>query len=83
MYNQIFDAVGGSIAWSALFASLPLLTIFVLLGAVKMKAQWAALIGLGVALVVAVAVYGMPVGQALGSAAEGRHSGFSPLCGLC
>ncbi len=58
---------------------LPLLALFVLLGAVRMKAQWAALISLGVALVVAIAVYGMPVGQAGDSALEGAAFGLFPI----
>ncbi|BDX35220.1 L-lactate permease [Mycobacterium antarcticum] len=79
MYEQIFDPIGGSLALSSAFAALPLLTIFVLLGAVRMKAQWAALIALAVALIVAVAVYGMPVGQAFSSAAEGATFGIFPI----
>lgn len=50
---------------SSIFAALPLLTLFVLLGGLRWKAQWAALVSLAVALAVAVLVYGMPVGQAL------------------
>jgi len=79
MYTQIFNPVGGSLGLSALFAMLPLLTIFVLLGALKMKAQWAALVALGVSLLVAVLVYSMPVGQALSSAAEGATFGIFPI----
>jgi lactate permease len=44
-----------------------------------MKAQWASLITLGVALIVAVAVYSMPVGQAGDSALEGAAFGFWPI----
>ena len=79
MYEQIFDPVGGSLALSSLVALLPLITIFVLLGVVRMKAQWAALISLAVALVVAIAVYGMPVGQAFSTAAEGATFGIFPI----
>ncbi|MGV9803463.1 L-lactate permease [Mycobacterium sp. NPDC003449] len=79
MYEQVLDPVGNSLALSALVAALPLLTIFVLLGVVRMKAQWAGLIALAVALVVAVAAYGMPVGQALSSAAEGAVFGLFPI----
>jgi lactate permease len=53
--------------------------LFVLLGVVRMKAQWASLITLGVAIVVAVAVYSMPVGQAGDSALEGAAFGFWPI----
>jgi lactate permease len=79
MYTQIFDPVGGSLGLSVIFAALPLLTIFVLLGVLKMKAQWAALISLAVSLLVAVLVYGMPVGQALNSAVEGAAFGLFPI----
>jgi lactate permease len=44
-----------------------------------MKAQWASLISLLVAVVVAIAVYGMPFGQALDSGAEGAAFGFFPI----
>jgi lactate permease len=79
VYTQIFDPVGGSLGLSVIFAALPLLTIFVLLGALKMKAQWAALISLAVSLLVAVLVYRMPVGQALDSGAEGAAFGLFPI----
>src|SRR5439155_126784 len=64
-YKIHTNPVGHSVALSAIFAALPLLTLFVLLGIVRMKAWLAALISLAVALVVAVAIYAMPVGQAL------------------
>ncbi len=79
MYKQIFDPVGGSLGLSAIFAVLPLLAIFVLLGAFKVKAQWAGLAALVVALLVAVLVYGMPVGQALLAASEGAAFGIFPI----
>lgn len=79
MFEQIFDPVGGSLAMSAMFAVLPLLTIFVLLGGFRMKAQWAALIALAVALAVAIFVYSMPVGQALSTAGEGAAFGIFPI----
>jgi lactate permease len=79
MYEQILDPVGDSLALSAMFAVLPLLTLFVLLGVLKVKAWIAALVSLGVALVVAIAVYSMPVGQALLSATEGATFGFFPI----
>ena len=79
MYEQIFDPVGNSLGLSSIFAALPLLTIFVLLGALKMKAQWAGLISLAVALGVAILVYDMPTGQALSTAAEGASFGIFPI----
>ena len=49
MYKQVLDPVGDSLGLSAIFAVLPIITLFVLLGGLKLKAQWAALIALGVA----------------------------------
>lgn len=79
MYEQILDPVGDSLARSAMFAVLPLLTLFILLGALKIKAWIAALASLGVALAVAIVAYSMPLGQALLSATEGATFGFFPI----
>jgi lactate permease len=79
MYTQVFDPVGDSLGLSSIFAVLPLVVLFVLIGGVRMAAQWAALIGLGVALLVAIAIYGMPVGQALDSGLEGSAFGLFPI----
>ena len=58
----------GSLGLSALVAVLPLATVLVLLGVVRMRAHHAALIGLLVALVVGIAAYGMPIVQAVSGA---------------
>jgi lactate permease len=79
VYTQDFNPVSDSLALTSIFAALPLITLFVLLGGVKMKAQWAALISLGVAMAVALAVYGMPVGQTALSASEGAAFGIFPI----
>ncbi|MEU8611137.1 L-lactate permease, partial [Actinoplanes sp. NPDC048791] len=78
-FTIVTDPAGNSLALSALFAALPLLTLFILLGALRMRAWLAGIIALAVALVVAVAVYAMPVGQALLSASEGAAFGFFPI----
>ena len=79
MYTQDFDPVSSSLGLTAIFAALPLITLFVLLGGVRMKAQWAALISLGVAMAIALIVYGMPVGQTALSATEGAAFGLFPI----
>ena len=56
MYRQVYDPIADSLGWSSLFACLPLLTLFVLLGVVRIAAQWAALAALVVSLVVAIGV---------------------------
>ena len=79
MFHPVPDPVAGSLAWSALVAALPLLTLFVLLGALRWKAWQAGLASLVVALGVAVFAFGMPAGQALLSATEGAAFGLFPI----
>ncbi len=79
MYQPILDAVGGSLLLTALVAMLPLITLFVLLGALRITAWKAALASLVVAILVAVVGYRMPVGQALLSGTEGAAFGFFPI----
>jgi lactate permease len=79
MYKQVFDPVSNSLGLSTLFAVLPLVVLFVLLGGFKVKAHWAGLAALGTALVVGIAVYGMPAGQAFDSGAEGATFGLFPI----
>src|ERR671931_2554332 len=79
MYKQVLDPVGNSLGWSSLFAALPLITLFVLLGGFRLKAWWAALASLAVSIIVAIAVYSMPFGQTMDSAAEGAVFGFYPI----
>jgi lactate permease len=79
VYTQDFDPISSSLGLTAIFAVLPLITLFVLLGGMKMKAHWAALISLGVAIAVALIVYGMPADQTGLSALEGAAFGLFPI----
>ena len=79
MYKQVLDPVSHSLGLTSIFAVLPLVVLFVLLGVVKLKAQWAALASLATALLVAIAAYSMPVGQAGDSALEGAAFGAFPI----
>jgi lactate permease len=79
MYKQVLDPVGNALGWSSLFAALPLVVLFVLLGGVRMKAQWAALLALLTAILVALIAYDMPFGQAMDATAEGAVFGFFPI----
>jgi lactate permease len=79
MYRQVLDPVADSLGWSSLFAALPLAALFVLLGVLRMRAWVAALLSLLVAIVVAVVVYPMPLGQSLLAASEGAVFGFFPI----
>lgn len=78
-YQQVYDPISSSLGLSSIVAVLPLLVLFVLLGGVRMKAWLASVIALVVALVVAVGVYSMPVGDALNSGVWGAAFGFFPI----
>ena len=78
MYQQILAPLG-SLSWSALFASLPIVTLFVLLGVFRTRAWVAALGGLTAALSVAVFAYAMPVDQAALAASQGIAFALFPL----
>src|SRR5918998_5394219 len=79
MYEQVHDPVGGSLGLSALFAVLPLLTLFVLLAGARLQAYRASLIALAAAMTVAIAAYGMPAEQAFSGAAAGAAFGLFPI----
>ncbi|MBV9714707.1 MAG: L-lactate permease [Solirubrobacterales bacterium] len=79
MYKQVLDPVSHSLGLTSIFAVLPLLVLFVLLGVMRMKAWLASVITLVVAIAVAVVVYSMPIGQAGDSALEGAVFGFWPI----
>jgi lactate permease len=79
MYRPVIDALSGSLALTAIVAMLPLLTLFVLLGVLRMAAWKAALVSLVVSLVVAIVAYSMPIGQASMAGIEGAVFGFFPI----
>ena len=79
MYHQVYDPVAGNLLLSTLVAVIPIVVLFVLLAGIRMAAQWAALITLAVALVIAVLVYRMPIGLALDSTLFGAAFGLFPI----
>ncbi|MDQ2672226.1 MAG: L-lactate permease [Actinomycetota bacterium] len=79
MYEQVYEPIAGNLALSALVAVIPILVLFVLLAGLRMAAQWASLVTLAVALVIAVVVYGMPIGLALNSTLLGICFGLFPI----
>jgi lactate permease len=78
-YRQVYDPLGNSLGLSSIVAALPLVALFVLLGVLRMRAWLASIIGLAVALIVAVAFYSMPVGDAVNSGLLGAAFGFFPI----
>ena len=78
-FQQNTQAVGDSLFLTAMCALIPLAVLFVLLGGLKVRAWISGLIALGAAIVVAVALFGMPAGQALSAAVNGALFGFFPI----
>lgn len=79
VYKQVFDPVSNSLGLSTIFAVLPILVLFVLLGGLRLAAHIASLIALAIAILVAIIVYSMPVGQSLDAALEGMAFGIFPI----
>ena len=78
-WQQGYDPMG---RWwlSTALAGLPILVLLGAMAILRLKAHVAAVFGLATALVVAIAVFQMPVRLALTSAAYGAGYGLFPIC---
>lgn len=77
-WTQIYTPLGNLLI-SALVASIPVVVLLGLLAFFHVRAHIAALIGLAVSLLIAIAVYGMPVSLALAAAGNGAAYGLFPI----
>ena len=78
-FEQVYTPVADSLLLSTLVAAIPIAVLFVLLAGFRVAAHWSSLASLALALVIAVAVYGMPVGLALNSTLAGIAFGLFPI----
>jgi len=75
---QVYDPLGG--AWlSTAAAALPIVLLLVALGVFEWRAHRAALLGLASAMLISVAVFGMPIGTVSATALYGAAYGFLPI----
>ena len=65
MWQQVYLPVADSLALSAIVAALPIAVMLIMIGILQKPPWAAALAGLGTALIVAIAVYGMPTALAV------------------
>src|SRR6201991_4798720 len=79
MYKQLLDPVRSLLLESALIAMIPLATLFILLGGLRLRAPVASLLALLSAILVAIIAWKMPVGQSLDAALEGAAFGLFPI----
>ena len=75
-FTATTNAVGGSLALSALVATIPLLTFFIMLLVVKARAHWSALVALAASVLVASFGFTMPFDLAGLSALRGAIYGL-------
>ena len=79
MWRHNYEPVAGSLGASAAVAAVPIVVLFVMLGVLRKPAWMSALSALVSALIVALAVYGMPVQLALISTLYGAAYGLFPI----
>jgi len=79
MWRHNYQPVAGSLGASAIAAAIPVFVLFLMLGVLRKPAWMSALTALVSALVVALAVYGMPVHLAIISTIYGAAYGLFPI----
>ena len=77
-WTQVYDPLGH---WwlSTLVAALPVVVLLGALAVLRIKAHWAALLGLAASLVIAVGVFKMPAGMGARTAIYGACYGLFPI----
>src|SRR5262249_24259030 len=79
MWQHNYEPLGGSLAASTIAAAVPIFVLFLMLGVLRKPAWMSALAALASALVVALAVYGMPAQLAIISILYGAAYGLFPI----
>src|SRR5215510_97649 len=77
-WSQVYDPLG-SVLLSTAFAALPIVVLLGSLAVFRIRAHLAALLGLVTSVLVAAAVFRMPVGMTVASAAYGAAYGLFPI----
>ena len=79
MWQHNYAPVGGSLGLSAIAAAVPIAVLFLMLGVARKPAWMSSLTALLSALIVSLAVYGMPFNLAIISAIYGAAYGLFPI----
>ena len=77
-WTQVYDPTGH---WwlSTLIAAIPVVVLLGALALLRMKAHWAALVGLASSLIIAIGVFKMPAGMGARTAVYGASYGLFPI----
>lgn len=78
MWSQVYDPLH-SVVLSTAVAAIPIVVLLGTLGALRVRAHYAALLGLAAALAIACVVFSMPPAMALRTAALGAAYGLMPI----
>ena len=78
VWQQRYDPLGSHLL-STLAAALPLVTLLAMLASRRIRAHYAAVAGLAMALAVAITIVGMPARQAFAAAGFGAAYGLFPI----
>jgi lactate permease len=79
MWQHNYEPIAGSLGLSTLFAAIPIVVLFVMLGVLRKPAWMSAMSALASALLVSLVVYGMPAQLAFISAIYGAAFGLFPI----
>src|SRR5215468_2135535 len=79
MWTQVYAPIGGSLGLSAPAAAIPIVVLFIMLGALRTQAWVAAATALLSAFIVAIAIYRMPLNLAVISTLYGGAYGVFPI----
>lgn len=77
-WSQVYDPLGNP-ALSTLLAALPILVLLGSLGVFRIKAHYAALLGLGTSVVIGTLAFSMPVKMMTATAVYGAGYGLFPI----
>jgi lactate permease len=79
MFHQLVTPIGGSLLWSCVIASLPIVTVLVLLGVFRRPAWQASSAGLTAGLVLAILAWKLPTANAVSSVLAGATFALIPV----
>jgi L-lactate transport len=79
MWDQVYAPVAGSLGASACVAALPIVVMLFSLGVLRLAAWKAGLLGLATVIVIAAAVYGMPLPLLASATLYGAAFGLFPI----